>query len=170
MNERIEIQLSKKKNLLALLGAAAFVAAGFILPGLYEGDPKEELVMVTSYAAIIFFGLCGLYILVKLFDSKPGLILDSEGIHDNSSAVAADLIRWKEIKGIEVDSVLLNKFIRIDLKDPEALIARHTGVKKWLMQMNYKQYDSPAFITSSTLNCKFTKLEKLLKEKLKQYS
>jgi hypothetical protein len=47
--------------------------------------PSPMLITTIGYASVIFFGVCGMFIFRKLFDTKAGIIIDDKGIHDNSS-------------------------------------------------------------------------------------
>ncbi|HYC86908.1 MAG TPA: STM3941 family protein, partial [Chryseosolibacter sp.] len=84
--ERIEIKVSKKKAVFALLGSVAFVVVCAWLIGTADDQTRYNpaVMRTVAYIGIAFFGIAGLYVFYKLFDSKPGLIIDSEGIFDNS--------------------------------------------------------------------------------------
>jgi hypothetical protein len=116
---------------------------------------------------MIFFGVAGIYIFYKLFDTKPGLIIDNEGIHDNSSAAAGHLISWDRIKGVRVEQVMSTKFILIDIEDPEQFMSEVSGVKKRLMWSTYKMYGTPISIASTALICSFDELFEIINSRLK---
>lgn len=171
--ERIEIKISKEKGILTFLGAIAFVATSIWLIvyadshetvdiGILELDP----VIVIGYVGLIFFGLAGLYILYKLFDKKPGLIIDKEGIYDNSSAAAGHLIKWERITGLRVEQVMSTKFILIDIENPEQFMDGVSGIKRKLMWSTYKMYGTPTSISSSTLSCDFDDLFQIINGRL----
>lgn len=173
--ERIEIKLSKGKGILTLLGSVAFLLTSIWLIdyasnhetvdiGILRLDPV--IVIVIGYVGLIFFGLAGLYILYKLFDKTPGLIIDKEGIYDNSSAAAGHLIKWERIKGLRVDQVMSTKFILIDIENPEEFMDEVNGIKKKLMWSTYKMYGTPTSISSSTLSCDFDELFRIINGRL----
>lgn len=166
--ERIEIKLSKKKVVLTFLGAVAFVVAGIWMIDVADNQHRYHptSLKVTGYSSIIFFGAVGLYGFYKLFDSKPGLIIDKEGIHDNSNASSAHLIKWKQIKGIKIEQVMSTKFILIDIHDPEDFIESTKGLKKRLMKGNYMKYGTPISIISNSLNCNTDYLFKIISERM----
>lgn len=90
-----------------LAGSIGFVAAGiwFLLnpPKINNalfGNPT--FILVISIAAILFFGLIAVYIIRKLPDNKPGLIIDQLGITDNSGGLSAGQILWTDIENISV--------------------------------------------------------------------
>jgi hypothetical protein len=64
----------------------------------------------AAIAAILFFGFGIFYFLRKLIDKKPGLIIDDNGIIDNSSAVSVGLIPWSDIEHISTTNVMKQKF------------------------------------------------------------
>ena len=94
--------------MLTLLGAVAFVLASIWLINFADNQERYDPTLVTAigYAGLTFFGLAGLYIFYKLFDSKPGLVIDKDGIYDNSSAAAGHLIEWEIITGLRVEKVM----------------------------------------------------------------
>ncbi|MBT1704066.1 STM3941 family protein [Chryseosolibacter indicus] len=166
--ERIEIKLSKRKAVLTFLGAIAFVVAGIWMIALADNQHRfpPPLLNVTGYSAIILFGAVGLYIFYKMFDSKPGLIIDKDGIHDNSNASSAQLIKWEQIKGLKIEQVMSTKFILIDIHDPEDFMEKIGGLKKKLMKGNYKMYGTPISIISNSLNGDTDYLFKIISERM----
>ena len=166
--ERIEIKLSKRKSVSTFLGAIAFVVVGIWMIGMADNQHRypPTLLKVTGYSAIIFFGAVGVYGFYKLFDSKPGLIIDKEGIHDNSNASSAQLIKWEQIRGLKIEQVMSTKFILIDIYDPEAFMEKIGGLQKRLMKGNYKIYGTPISIISNSLNCDTDYLFKIISERM----
>lgn len=166
--ERIEIKLSKGKTLLTFLGAVAFVVLGIWMINQADGQHRYPpmIVKATGYVSIIFFGAAAVFIFYKLLDVKPGLILDDEGIHDNSNASSAQLIKWEQVKGIRIKQVMSTKFILIDIHDPQGFMANIGGLKKRLMMGNYKMYGTPVSITSSSLKCNTDYLFKVISERM----
>lgn len=173
--ERIEIKLSKGKGILSFLGSVAFVLTIIWLIdyadkhetvdfGIIKLDPVT--VIVIGYVGLIFFGVAALYIFCKLFDKNPGLIIDKEGIYDNSSAAAGHLIKWDRIEGLRVERVMSTKFIHIDIKDPEEFMDGVNGIRKKLLWSTYKMYGTPTSISSSTLNCDFDELFQIINGRL----
>jgi multisubunit Na+/H+ antiporter MnhG subunit len=75
--ERIEIELSKGKGIVTFLGAVVFVLTSIWLIDFADSQERYNpvLVTVTGYVGLVFFGVAGLYIFYKLFDTKPGLVM-----------------------------------------------------------------------------------------------
>ena len=172
--QQIEIPLSKKKIFLMLVGALAFVAIGlwFIISpptitNSYWGNPT--IIALAGYASIIFFGLCAFFLIRKLPDNKPGLIIDQTGLTDNSSGVSAGQVLWSDIEAISVIEIHRQKLIMLKVRNPQEYIDKQTsGFKRKMMQMNFKLYGTPLSITSNGLKISFEELLSTLTEKLKQ--
>ncbi|NMM47667.1 STM3941 family protein [Marinigracilibium pacificum] len=168
MNNKIEIQLSKTKIILLLIGSLAFVIAGvfFILnPEMFSRSifGNQLIVRIIGISAILFFGLCLIFISRKLFDNRIGFIIDDKGITDNSNAFDIGLIEWEDIVRIETLQIASTKLIMIDTIKPEKYIDRaKNGMMKKVMQSNYKMYGSPISISTNALKIKHNELEAIL--------
>lgn len=169
--QRLEIPLSKSKIIMALVGASAFVAIGFwfvISPpdikNSYWGHPTR--IAIAGYASIIFFGLCTVFLIRKLPDTKPGLVIDSTGLFDNSGALSAGLILWEDIENISVLEIHKQKLLMLEVKNPQAYIERQKSLwKRKGMELNYKMYRTPISITANGLKMPFEELCTLVSEK-----
>ena len=157
---QIEIPMSKSKVVMLILGAIAFVAGGIWLWLMAEeiGRSHPLYVKIVAIACVLFFGLCAIYGSFKVFDARPGLIIDDQGIIDNSSGVAAGRIFWDEIIGLTVSK----KFITILVVNPEKFLARGNFLIKFLNMANMKLTGSPINISSHALAIKFDELVRIL--------
>ena len=163
-NQKV-IELSKFKVLLLILGACAFVAAGLWM---LQMDPAEiaaqrrfnspAVVYAMGWASIVFFGLCGVLGARKMFDRKPGLVLSSAGILDNSSGVSAGLIPWSEIVGFSIFEMQNQKMLIVKVSNPEKYIERGGSLRRALNKANFKMCGSPIAITSNSLKIRFDEL------------
>ena len=133
--QRIVIELSKTKIFLMLLGALAFVAIGFwfviappTIENSYWGNPNK--IAFAGYASIIFFGLCAIFLIRKLPDIKPGLIIDDTGLIDNSSGLSAGQILWSDIENISVVEIHRQKLIMLHVKNPQHYIEKQASLFK----------------------------------------
>ncbi|MDO3626352.1 STM3941 family protein [Mucilaginibacter sp. BT774] len=163
--DQIEIPLSKNKLALLLIGSTAFVLAGIW----FITNPKSlsteynhkspELVFAFGVASILFFGLCAFLILRKMFDNKPGLIINDSGINDNSSGTSVGFIPWKDIEAVRKSVVVNQSMIMVVVNNPEEYINKQTRlITKKAMQINYKSFGSPIFISANGLKCDFNEL------------
>jgi len=155
-----------------LIGSLAFVAAGLwfvIAPPLIENLfwANPAIMAMAGYASILFFGLCAFFCIRKLPENKPGLIIGNNGMTDNSSGVSAGQILWSDIENISVIEIHRQKFIMLDVKNPQDYIGRQAnGFKRRMMEMNYKMYGTPLCITSNGLKISFDQLLTTLRDRL----
>ena len=159
---------------LAFIASAIFVALGiqFILNSEQYISPvcrSIEFIKVTGFTSISFFGICLIYIFIKIFDTKPGLIINDIGITDNSHYSSIGLIDWSKIEGIRMQQVMSTKFLLIDVSNPKEFIEKSSRFKRSLMKANLRMYGTPLSITSNSLNYNFDDLEKLLHDEWHKY-
>lgn len=176
MENEIKIPLSKKKILLLFFGAVIFVIISiwFLLEPeqfLSLRRTNETLIQIVGFAGIVFFGFCAVFTFKKLFDKKYGMIINENGIIDNSNATSVGLIKWTDIVRVRTEEVYSQKFILIDVKNPEEYIEHKKGkVGKVAMKANYNKYGTPISITSNSLKFDFSELEKIIHKQLKKHT
>lgn len=170
------IGLSKKKILLLVLGSCVFVVLGawlFLLdPEMIQSLNRfnnSTLIHGTGLASMVFFGACGVFAIKKLFDSKAGLVFNSAGVIDNSSAVSAGLIPWSEIAGAEIFEIHKQKMLIIKVRNPQKYIEHGGKLRRALNNANYKMCGSPIAITSSSLKIDFSELLSLFHQYKQKY-
>ena len=172
LGQPIEIPLSKKKLTLMVIGSLIFVVLGILFvtsPEKYTSSIMRSptIIFISGLASILFFGLCFFFILKKLGDKSPGLIISDEGIMDNSSGVSVGQIKWTEIEDISVIKVYRQKLIMLQIKNPQDYIDKQTSsFKRKMMTINYKMYGTPVSLTANGLKISFNELLSTLTEKL----
>jgi hypothetical protein len=175
IDERI-IESSKTKVIVMVIGALLFVALGVWMSTL-DADYIESqgrfnnptVVRGVGIAAVVFFSLCAVLGTKLLFRTKPGLILSSKGIVDDSSGVAAGHIPWSDIVGFSIYEIHKQKMLVVKVVDPEKYIAVGGAIKQALHRANYKLCGSPIAIASNTLKIGFDELTTLVNEYHKKY-
>ena len=145
------------------LGSFAFVAASIWLWTI--GD---LFVKLAAGSGILFFGLCGIYMLIKLFDNRPGLIISKDGLLDNSSAVSGHLIKWENITEFKILQIESSKLLLIFVNNPQEFWDQANLFKRSVMKKNYDMYGTPIGISSNTLQCNFDELLEILKGEMKK--
>jgi hypothetical protein len=169
----VEIPLSKKKLALMLIGSLAFVALGLWLVfnppiGGRYGHCTPIVAFITGGILIIFSAPIFIFIAKKLYDNKPGLIIDNIGITDNSNGVSAGLIVWSDIEKIYDVQINKQKIIIIEVKNPQEYIDKQLSyLKRKLMLFGLNMYGTPLSITSNTLQIKHDELMLILNNTLK---
>src|SRR6478735_3332056 len=159
-----EIPLSKIKMVMLLIGSVLFVAAGiwFIKnPEIFRRSPT--LITIIGYLSIVFFGIGALFIVNKLFDTRPGFVIDANGIVDNSSMFSVGFIPWADITGLSIIHVNRQKLIMVKVEDVEGYIHRQpNALARRTASMSYRMYGSPVSVSAVTLKCSFEELYRLI--------
>jgi hypothetical protein len=171
---RVEIPLDKKKMVLMLLGALAFVGIGLwfvIAPPQIEnsfwGHPTKLL--IVGSASVVFFGLCVYVFIRKLADNKPGLVIDDTGLLDNSGGLSAGHILWTDVENISVFQVQKQKMLMLEVRNPQDYIGRQANLlKRKAMELNYRMYGTPVCIATTGLSISFDELYTLVTEKFRE--
>lgn len=124
--KEIIIPLSREKITLVFLGSLGFVALSFWLFQISENQTRYDqmFVKVVSVIGIVIFGLCGIYAFTKFFDKKPGLVINDEGIIDNSSAVCVGLIKWENITNVSIADIYGQKILTIDVNNADEIVSK----------------------------------------------
>lgn len=164
------IPLSKTKLLFSLAGSLLFIFLGYMI--LTDIPPKlnPDITKVLGIITMVFFGTTFIVALIKLLDKKPGLVIDDNGILDNSSGVSAGLIAWKDIIRIDVKQIISTKFLIIHTTNPDVYLKRVGPGKSWIMKRNIGLYGSPIAIPSTTLRYDFDKLKNLILVELEKHN
>ena len=170
--EIVSIPTSKTKTSLMLLCSIAFVVVGIWL--LFVSLSGSSIILIflvslISFASIVFFGICGIYSLIRLFDTQPGLVLDSEGIIDRSSAVSVGRILWQDLVKIDVIKVENQRFLTFYTANPQKYLQRGGFLQRQMNALNYKLYGSPIHIASNSLKIGFGELSDLVFQYYAQY-
>lgn len=170
--EIIEIPLSKKKSIQALLGAIALVAASCWM--LLSDHVSTNFILRLPYvkngiaiAGILFFGLAIFVIFKKLISKNAGLIISDKGIIDKASAANVGLIPWSDIVEIATTKVMKQEFLTLKVRNPEEYIARQSNfLLRKTMQLNFKNYGSPIQISANNLKSSLTEIRNIITMKM----
>lgn len=167
--ETIVIPLSKTKIALRAGGSVLFVLLGYFLlttVGAEKTGIWAAFVKGTGVACMLFFGATTVYAVKKMFDKNAGLIIDNQGITDNTHASSIGLIKWEDITEIRMAQVMSSRFLLIYMPNYTAILEKYTGIRRKIMEQNMKTYGTPVSITTDTLNCQLDDLVKLIGEKM----
>lgn len=130
---------SRMRVLMWTFLALLAVIIGGVLVALGLSEEVNRLKgIVVGIACVVFFGLGFLYGLYRLINRQPSIIMNKEGITDNSSLSGAGRVKWTEIQDIRMYVYLGQKMIGLFLYDNDQFIARQSGLKKYIARMNRK--------------------------------
>lgn len=155
--QSIEIPFSKPK-ILMMFGGCAFIAAVLVVLliqddiGLIRAFLVAPMALLTGFVA--WFSFC------KWVEKQPALVIDDEGIIDNSNALSVGRIEWGQIQKFTVNWKF--RSLAVELKDPQYFIqSQKNPLKKLVMQLNWKYDSSPIHINDQLLSMK---IEAVLQE------
>ncbi len=165
MTKKIEISLSKRKSLFAFVASVIIAIVGVVVMEMSAPFPyvDAEVVRFVLLICVVIFFVFSLLALRKLIDRRPGLIIDENGIVDNSGPIKLWLIEWKDITHIETGKISSTKFLILHTDNPTKYLSRVKGaVTKYIMKQNYEMCGSPLTMTSGALKINFKELEALI--------
>lgn len=166
----VEIPLNKNKIFLGIGISLLFVVAGYFIYTTIADQQQRidpRILKAVGILGIVFFGAMGGYGIKKAFDTSPGLIINKEGIFDNSSATKVGLVPWSVITGMKTEQIKSTKFILLFVENPENYISKANGMKKLLLMGNLSMYGTPIAISTVMLQYDFDDLEKLIADCIK---
>ena|ERR1700733_8553558 len=172
---QIEIQMSKFKLILMVIGSLIFVLSGiafFMNPSKFVSPicRSPAVIFSAGLAGILFFGFVGFSIFKRIFDNKPGLLISDDGIVDNSSGLSAGYIPWSDIAAIKEKKILNQNLISIVVNNPWDYIKKQpNAVRRKTMQKNYELFGTVISISTNGLKYDYTDLIELLKNKFQEY-
>jgi len=163
--ETKEINFKNWYLILLSLGGILFVFLGIFLIFLPfftdRSFPYPIVQIIVGIISILFFGFVTIIIFRKIFGGKPGLIINSTGIIDNSTGFSAKHIKWENIIRIKSFNMIVVKFIVVIINNPEEYFKRYKMGK-----LDYKMTGSPINIYTTVLNCKHNVLVAILQNEL----
>jgi hypothetical protein len=174
------IELSRAKLVRLVLASCAFVALGAWLLSFDAGEIRSgrsfgffynspPLVYGLGLLAVVCFGPVGLFGVRKMFDKRPGLVLNSAGVVDNASGVAAGFIPWSDVTGARIHEIHNQKMLVIGVRDPRKYIDRGGPLKRVLHKASYKMGSGPVAISSVSLKMEFPELVALFERYQRKY-
>ena len=170
------IGISKVKTVLMVLGSLGFVALGVWFLTLDAEAITEArrfnspiLIYGIGVVAIVFFGICGVFAVRKLFDSSPGLILNPQGLTDNSSGISVGFVPWSEVSHVEEHTIQKQKLISVIVDNPQKYMSAGNLLQRKARQANLKMCGTPISLSSKTLKIKHGELQSAIEDYLKRY-
>lgn len=156
MQETKVIARSKTKLLLGFLGSLVFVATGLWLLG------NPGVIKLVAVATIVVFGFFAVLMLKLYLDKTPGLIISTEGIVDNSSAISAGEIQWSEVTGMDEVVISGQKMLAIHVTDTEKYANTGNRMQQMAKRTNIKMVGTPINIAATGLKISHSELVALI--------
>lgn len=169
--EEKQIKTSKVKLIFLLLITISFILMGI----LFISKPEEftstffrssSFILISGYISVIFFGLVSIIILVKFFDYRFGLIINQDGIIDNTNVGSVGLVKWNDITEIKSIRVASSDFLLVYITNPQDYLQKANKLKRILLNKNLNSFGTPITLTAVGLQCSFNELKKIVAENL----
>lgn len=126
----------RRKLVLVLVGAAAFVAVSGALLWIDVGWFVRARIVPVAIAGIAFFGLVLVYCVYRLVRWRPALILGPEGIVEQSSLISVGRVRWDEVDYIVPYVYRGQPMLGIVPRDLGAILARAGWIARMAIKAN----------------------------------
>ncbi len=172
--DTIKIGISKTKAILqiiiviGLLGVTTWFLTDKVL--LLPPAFNKTFLLICCSLLILTFGLRTISGIRKIINLETGVIINKNGIKINIGPNSGQLIKWGEIKGFKIHNPVRGPlFFLIFIKNPDELISRTFGFKRFLIKMNNVSHGTPVSLTSNWLECDFEELIELINDKYKKY-
>lgn len=170
MNQtEIKIPKHKLKQIGLFLAALVFVYIGYKMTNseFRSSRMSFEAAVFWGYLGIAFFGLVGLLIFLNILTSKPALIINSDGITNNSHVGGGYLIRWQNIKSLKIISINKQRMIAVDLINDDEIYNQVNFVARKWMKVNGRFMGTPTFITAVMIKMNLDDVLKIIRDQKK---
>lgn len=167
--ETIHLYSSKKKAGLMLIGCIGFIAAGiwmlFDTKSLSIRYPSL-IIDILAYVCIAF-SIGAIMAIKALFNKKPALVINHDGLVVKPDQPGMAVIGWTDISSFSEFNVGRQKFVSVQLKNNSDYIKKETSnFKGRLMQANINMYGSPFALSATLYTLNHSQLLALLNQSL----
>ncbi|MCQ6562436.1 STM3941 family protein [Paenibacillus mendelii] len=162
-NEELVFYPSPRKLLGLSAAAIMFVLIGGVMIGVSRNEEDSSVsILIIGLVSVLFFGLCLIYLLYRLLNRKPSVVLNDQEVVDDSSYIGGGRLRWDQIEEIMLYDFMGQRFIGIKLLDTPAFLSRQSGLKKLLMKLNRGMVKAPINIAQQGITLPLEELYELM--------
>jgi hypothetical protein len=141
MNQEIIFPLNKFRIIARfVIQVSFFVGLGFLLDYIIKNPIDDNLtnliLLVFSFGLMIYFLPIMFLSLSKIIGKQPGLIIDADGIIDNTTEMSAGRISWSNIASVNVGKLGLVPLLTIEVHDIEECLAQGNILNRTLKRIN----------------------------------
>ena len=170
MTTQEEISIPQRKGKIAVLtiGSIAFVviAISMWINADAQTTMSPEDARIGGIAAGLFFSLTAVYGFINLRNKKPGLVINNEGITNNSNNTGGMQVKWSDVTKVERKTVEGDEFLLLMISNPSENLANSSGVSKMWLTANHKLYGTPFSISTKTLKTNLGELEGIIRTRI----
>lgn len=135
----MDLLIYPKKSTIVFLAAGSALFTAGALGFAFFGD-VGLLKRAALVAGFLFFGMCTYFWGKKALDTGPSMVIGDTGIVDRASAIAVGPIPWCDIVALQVLLVEGQRFLGIDVRDPQRYARRAGGaLARLAVQSNLKK-------------------------------
>jgi hypothetical protein len=142
----ISVYPHRGKQALVLAGSLAFVAGSTWLVTFHS-----LRAVVAGWIGIVVFGLCAVLALRLMLRSGPAVVIDTRGITDRSSVIAAGFVPWQQVTGLSIWRYRGQRVVRVGVLDPLPVLAAAGSLTRTAMRANIRLAGSPVMIAATVL-------------------
>ena len=160
-SERIAIPFSRMKCLLILAVALTFVVACAYFATHSEGQHRYSpmFIRIVCGIGVPFFAAIAIMSVVRLVDSRPGLVVDRQGIDDRTSFASVGRVAWADIHGLRTTRARWNNGLVVELHEAERF-ARRGNIVQRLLRFGAP---SPVVLGSNALDVPFDMMVQIVR-------
>jgi hypothetical protein len=162
-SERVAVPFSKVMHIGTLVVLSAFVMAFAYLalhPDGHGPRYSPTYVRIVSIVGLPFFGAFSIICIARIFDAKPGLIIDRQGIDDRTHVTGVGRVDWADVRGLRPIKVGRVRFLVVDVHEP-ARFARRGNIVQRLLRMGSRH--GPVVLASLPLDVQFDTMVELVR-------
>ncbi|MEI7670184.1 MAG: STM3941 family protein, partial [Pseudomonadota bacterium] len=156
---------ARKRRMVFILLLSLFISYESLL-SIYQNVIAESgisfhLLFDSAFdlAFLVVFGTVAGFAIKRWFDKGFGLVINREGIIDNSGIVPSGTILWSEVEEINTSKIIFSDCVQVKVRHPQKFILREGNLfnRIWLWLEN-RRSGSPVNISGSGLQIKFKEL------------
>jgi hypothetical protein len=121
--------------------------------------------VISIIISIVFIYLFGR----KLINNNSVFSIDSEGISDKVNVLDYPFINWNDIIKIEECNISNVPHLKVLIRNPKQYINQKESFKKWVLNFNYKKYQTPILLNSTFLKCSFFEFKQSIRQSYEEY-
>lgn len=172
----LRIPASRRMTTQLMIGAVLMCASSLaimLLPWLDRDSAMPfpaSVALVIGLVGLVFFGACLWWLVQRRLDATDALVADPLGLYDRSTAIGTDeRVPWRDISGFHPLTFMGQRFVAVELVDPQRFIDRAQGLRRLALAANQRLVGTPWCITPATLGWSAAALSQALAARRAQF-
>lgn len=162
-NQRRRATLFFLSGFLLLAGVGILLKSFSKRPFLNHYVMPIGVIFLLAFIAIVFYAH-------KIFTNNIVLVIDDDGITDNSKSRSADFIPWSDVTEVKKKKVAGRKFICLFVNNPGDYLKNSTSaMQQKSIEFNKTFCDTPVAISSNGLSVDYYTLLEIIQRKYNLY-